>query len=104
MEEPNLLLIKEISENDMEFQNSILSIIKKEFPEEVELYKSNYSIKNYDEASSNVHKLKHKISLLGLIKGSELASEFEKDLKSGNTKLHDNFVEILNKIHVYLNN
>lgn len=102
MEQPNLSLIKEISGNDMEFQNSILEIIKKEFPEEVDLYRQNFNSKKYIEASNNVHKLKHKISLLGLEKGLEIASEFEIALKEENTKLHHKFLEILHKIHVYL--
>ncbi|MDD7915382.1 Hpt domain-containing protein [Polaribacter ponticola] len=102
MEKPNLSFIKEIAGDDIEFQNSILEIIKKEFPDEVEQYHQNFSSKKYKEAANNVHKIKHKISLLGLVKGLELASEFELQLKNENTELHENFIEILNKIHVYL--
>lgn len=102
MEQPNLSVIKEISGNDIEFENSLLEIIKLEFPEEVTLFKTNFDRKNYLEASNNVHKIKHKISLLGLIKGLETASAFEIQLKQGNIKLHNNFIEILDKIHVYL--
>lgn len=102
MEKPNLSLIKEISGNDIEFENSILDIIKLEFPDEVNLFKTNFEEKKYLEASSNVHKIKHKISLLGLKKGLEIASAFEIELKQENLKLHHNFLEILDKIHVYL--
>lgn len=102
MEKPNLSIIKEISGNDLEFENSIIDIIKLEFPEEVNLFKTNFEEKNYLEASNNVHKIKHKISLLGLNKDLETASAFEIQLKQGNIKLHNNFIEILDKIHVYL--
>jgi HPt (histidine-containing phosphotransfer) domain-containing protein len=102
MEVPNLSFIKEIAGEDVEFQNSILEIIKKEFPEEVNSFTENFALKNYKEATSNVHKIKHKISLLGLETGFEIASEFEKDLKKGNIALHKDFLEILTKIHVYL--
>lgn len=102
MEQPNLSLIKEISGNDITFENSILEIIKKEFPDEVALYKENFDSKNFHEASNNVHKIKHKISLLGLEKGFETASEFEIALKDGDIKLHQNFLDIIEKIHVYL--
>jgi len=102
MELPNLSVIKEISGDDIDFQNSILDIIKLEFPEEVRLFKENFKAKNYDETSNNVHKIKHKISLLGLKKGLTIASEYEIALKEGNIKLHNNFLEILDKIHVYL--
>ena len=104
MEKPNLSLIKEISGNDIEFENNILNIIKLEFPEEVKLFKTNFEEKKYNEASSNIHKIKHKISLLGLKKGLETASAYEIELKEGNIKLHPNFIEILDKIHVYLSN
>ena len=102
MEQPNLSIIKEISGNDIEFENSILEIIKLEFPDEVKLYKANFEEEKYIEASNNVHKIKHKISLLGLKNGLETASAFEIELKEGKTALHHNFLEILHKIHVYL--
>ncbi len=102
MELPNLSVIKEISENDMEFQNSIIEILKTEFPQEVDLYKQNFDSKNYFEASNNVHKLKHKISLLGLNNGLQTATAYELALKNGNIELHNDFIKILDKIHVYL--
>jgi HPt (histidine-containing phosphotransfer) domain-containing protein len=102
MEEPNLSFIKEIAGEDEEFQNNLLAIIKKEFSVEAEMYKVNFVAKNYTEAANDVHKIKHKISLLGLKKGLETASHLESQLKNGETKFHNNFLEILNKIHVYL--
>jgi hypothetical protein len=102
MEKPNLSFIIEIAGDDEAFQNSILEIIKTEFREEVNLFKTNFSSKKYKEAAHNVHKIKHKIGLLGLEKALIKASEFEKALKIGNTTLHHSFLEILNKIHVYL--
>ena len=102
MEQPNLSLIKEISGNDIDFENNILEIIKKEFPIEVELFKDNFSANNFLEASNDVHKIKHKISLLGLEKGLEIATAYEIALKEGDLKLHNNFLQIIDKIHVYL--
>ncbi|PQJ80074.1 histidine kinase [Polaribacter porphyrae] len=102
MEEPNLSFIKEIAGEDESFQNSILDIMRKEYPKEVEDFTLNFSNKNYKEASKDVHKIKHKISLLGLKEGLKLATNFEKQLRKGNTELHDDFIKILNKIHVYL--
>ncbi|APZ45596.1 hypothetical protein BW723_04475 [Polaribacter reichenbachii] len=102
MELPNLSVIKEISGNDIEFQNSILEIIKTEFPEEVDLFKQNFNSKNYIEASNNVHKIKHKISLLALNNGLQTAADYELALKKANTELHKDFLEVLDKIHVYL--
>jgi HPt (histidine-containing phosphotransfer) domain-containing protein len=102
MEQPNLKFIKEIVGDDKAFEKSLIDIIKQEFPVEASLFTKNFSQKKYTEASTNVHKLKHKISLLGLEEGFEIAYEFENELKNGNTALHPEFLEILHKIHLYL--
>lgn len=102
MEEPNLKYIKEISDNDTTFEESILSVLKKEFPEEVLIFLKNYKNKNYLETANNIHKLKHKISILGLKKGYELATKFELQIKDGKTELYSDFINVINKIDVYL--
>lgn len=102
MELPNLSVIEEISGDDKDFQESILNIIKEEFTKEEKVFKQNFNAKNFKEASKNVHKLKHKISLLGLVQGAQVATDYESALKKGNTDLHSNFLDVLNKIHVYL--
>jgi|AntRauMFilla1563_2_1112583.scaffolds.fasta_scaffold05251_4 HPt (histidine-containing phosphotransfer) domain-containing protein len=102
MEQPNLSFIKELSGDDSEFEASILDIIKIEFPQEVELFKHNFQLENYDEAASNVHKIKHKIGLLGMQEGTTTATEFELALRNGNIELRDVFLEIIDKIDVYL--
>jgi HPt (histidine-containing phosphotransfer) domain-containing protein len=102
METPNLNYIKELSGGDLVFEENILNVLKKEFPEEYSLFNKNFEKQDYIELANNVHKIKHKISLLGLKKGLTLASKFEKDLKKGDTKLYEDFIKILNKIHVYL--
>ena len=102
MENPNLNYIKELSGGDTAFEESILSVLKKEFPEELALFEKNFAQKNHEESANNVHKIKHKISILGMNKSLELASAFEKELRIGKTTLHKDFLKILNKIHVYL--
>lgn len=102
MEHPNLDYVKELSGGDSAFEESILKVLKKEFPEEYLLFNKNFENENFTEAANNVHKIKHKVSILGLKKGLELASAFEKDLKKGDTELYNDFINVLNKIHVYL--
>ena len=102
MEQPNLSVIQEISEGDSDFENSILEILKKEFSEEANQYNEYFTQQNFEETSNTVHKLKHKISLLGLKNGLELAAVYEKELKEGKTEFHEKFSEILSKINVYL--
>ncbi|WP_341221527.1 Hpt domain-containing protein [Polaribacter atrinae] len=102
MEQPNFNYIKELSGGDKEFEESILIVLRKEFPEECLLFNENFNNKEYLQAADRVHKIKHKISLLGLKEGCELASRFEQDLKNNDTKLYGDFINVLNKIHVYL--
>ena len=52
--------------------------------------------------ADNVHKLKHKISILGLDKSYEIASAFENDLLKGNKSLNQEFKSILINITNYL--
>lgn len=100
-EQPNLSMIQEIS-SDQDFQKSILQTIRKEFLEEVKLFEDNFTSQQYENAAIHVHKIKHKVALLGLKQGEQLTDEFEKQLKKGKTQLHKQFLEVLQKIHVYL--
>ncbi|MFC4268115.1 Hpt domain-containing protein [Polaribacter marinivivus] len=102
MEKPNMQVIEEISGNDEDFKKNLLEIIKKEFSKEFENYNHSYLKKDFEEASECVHKLKHKISLLGFKEELQKAALFEKEVKKGNLELHENFIDTLNKINVYL--
>lgn len=96
MEQPNLKYIKELSEGDSAFEAKLISVLKKELPEEFKEYSQNFEEKNFIKTAGNVHKLKHKISILGLVKGYEIASKFEQDLKMRKEiTLHESFKRIV---------
>lgn len=103
MEQPNLSYIESMSGGDRAFEQKLIAIIKKEFPSEKEEYFNNYNSKDFKLAANNVHKLKHKISILGLEKSYGIAVAFENNLLEGNTKLNQEFEFILNNITNYLN-
>jgi hypothetical protein len=103
MEEPNFSYLNSFTGGDKAFEGKILAIIKTEFPEERDIYLNNIVINKFDLAANNVHKLKHKISLLGLEESYELASQHELNLVEGNNNLHENFTEILNTMARFLN-
>jgi HPt (histidine-containing phosphotransfer) domain-containing protein len=102
MEQPNLSYINSLSGSDKIFEQKLIEIIKIEFPEEKQVYDNNFKNKNYKLAADNVHKLKHKISILGLEKGYEIAIAFENNLIEGDTSLYKEFETILNTITNYL--
>ena len=97
-ENPNLTHIKEISGGDLEFEEKLLIIVKKELPEEINIYKNFLNENNFKQAAELVHKIKHKISILGLEKSYQVAIDYEEDLKQDNLSLKMDFEEILNSM------
>jgi len=102
MEQPNQSYINSLSGDDKAFKQKLIDVIKKEFPEEKQVYLDNYNAKNYKLAADNVHKLKHKISILGLEKGYEVAVAYENNLLEGSMDQKDSFEAILTNITKYL--
>lgn len=103
MEQPNFSYINSLSGGDKAFEAKIMDIIKNEYPQERDIYLKNIAAKNFKEAAENVHKLKHKISILGLENSYKVASQFENNLKENNDSLKNAFDEILTAITFFLN-
>jgi HPt (histidine-containing phosphotransfer) domain-containing protein len=61
-------------------------------------YTENISIPNYEEASEAVHKLKHKIGILGLENSYQIAGRFEQNLRNHNLENQREFEVILKNI------
>jgi HPt (histidine-containing phosphotransfer) domain-containing protein len=102
MEQPNLNYIKSMSDGDKSFENKLISIIKEEYPQEKIVYQKNINSNNYKATAEIVHKLKHKISILGLVKGYNVATDFENNLKDDNILLKEEFEAVLDQITKYL--
>jgi HPt (histidine-containing phosphotransfer) domain-containing protein len=104
MEKPNINYIKEMSGGDTEFEEKIISILKKEFPEEKEIYFNRLEENDLKKISDIVHKIKHKISILGLTNSYNVAVGYEKSLLDGSMEGKDNFEAILNNMTEFLDN
>lgn len=102
METPNLSYIQSLSGGDKAFEQELLDVIKNEFPEEKNIYLNSIEEKNYKKAAENVHKLKHKISILGLEKSYQTANTYENQLREDNASLQNEFHAILTLITNYL--
>ncbi|MDG1326839.1 MAG: Hpt domain-containing protein [Flavobacteriaceae bacterium] len=102
-DQPNLNYINSLSEGDKSFEMKLLAIIKKEFKQEKNTYYNNMKNDNFKLCAENVHKIKHKISILGLEKSYEIAERYENNLREGNYELQNKFSDILNKVTNYLN-
>ena len=57
---------------------------------------------NFLLAADSVHKLKHKVSILGLEKSYYLAETFEENLKNNSTQLQNDFEAILKAMHQFV--
>jgi len=101
-ETPNLNYIKEIAGGNEAFEKKFLSIIKTEFPKEKNDYLKNLEEQELEETAKVVHKIKHKLGILGLENGYKLAVKYEEDLKYGDTKLKVEFLEILELAETFI--
>ncbi len=103
MEKPNLSYINELSGDSDDFKQKIIAILKKELPEEIEVYQHQIQTNNYKLAADSVHKLKHKISILGLEKNYYIAQNFEDNLKQNSIDLKTDFELTLKSMQEFVN-
>lgn len=103
MEQPNLNYIKELSGGDAYFEEKLINVVKDELPGEILEYQTNIQNKNYKLAAENVHKLKHKFGIVGLVKSYQVAIDYEDGLLEANLDLKEEFEAILQLIHSFIN-
>ncbi|WP_299108639.1 Hpt domain-containing protein [uncultured Tenacibaculum sp.] len=102
MTQPNLTYIQELSDGDKAFEQQLIGVIQKEFPEEKKMYFQLLKEKKYADLAQLVHKVKHKFTILGLEEETKLASDFEEDIKNENFELQKKFEAVLNVISDFL--
>lgn len=102
MEQANLDYIDELSGDNTDFRNKIFEILKRELPEEITTYYSQIQSGNYLLAAGCVHKLKHKISILGLKKSYYIAEQFEGNLRDNSIELKSDFDAIIKIMQDFL--
>ncbi|WP_339697339.1 Hpt domain-containing protein [uncultured Roseivirga sp.] len=103
MPKPNYSYINQLSNGDKAFEAKLLGVLAKELPLEIQEFESNIALGNLAEAANNVHKIKHKISLLGMQESYLIAQDFEENLKNNRLDLYKVFVQILKKMTTFLN-
>ena len=101
-EKPNLSYIKQLSGGDETFEKKLIGVVKRELPEEIAAYQKNIELNDYLEASSNVHKLKHKISILGLEESYLFAETYEEELRDNKNNRQPAFEEILKAMTFFI--
>jgi HPt (histidine-containing phosphotransfer) domain-containing protein len=102
LEKPNLDYIEKLARSDDSLRNKLITVLKIEFPKEKKEYYKSLKNKNFKQIEENVHRLKHKIIILGLEKSYTIANEFENNLRELNLDRVDDFDQILVAISSYL--
>lgn len=104
MEKPNLVYIEQLARGDESIKKTLIDVIKSEFPDEIKAYYKSIKKENFKEIEANVHRIKHKFSILGLHKNYEKANEFEENLREHqlNAVQKENFEKNLSAISQYL--
>jgi|TARA_B110000238_G_scaffold200946_1_gene253419 HPt (histidine-containing phosphotransfer) domain-containing protein len=102
MQTHNLDYINNLADGDHAFELEITTLLKKEFPKELELFYKKVEENDFLGIASSIHKIKYKFSLLGLKEDLIIASKFENEIKTGNKALFVKFESILHKLEQYL--
>jgi len=102
MEQPNLTYVEQLARGNDAIRKTLIDVIKTEFPEEKQDYYDSLKNKDYKKIEENVHRLKHKISILGLEKSYELANAYEHNLREKKIDGCEGFEQILTTITAYI--
>ncbi|MGB3774100.1 MAG: Hpt domain-containing protein [Leeuwenhoekiella sp.] len=101
-EQPNLSYIEKLSGGDKMFEEKLLNVVRRELPEEIAVFHKNIEDNNFSEAAANVHKLKHKISILGLEESYHFAETYEEELRDNKNEKQSHFEEILKNMSAFV--
>lgn len=101
-ETPNLTYIDNLAEGDEAFRQKFIGILKEEFPTEKTEYLTAIEASLFREASEHVHKIKHKLNVLGIQNAYTLAVQHENELRNGEHSLKKEFLLILQDVEDYL--
>lgn len=102
MEKPNTTYIDQLSGANYEFRDKLIAILKRELPEEISAYQMKIESGDFQSAAQIVHKLKHKISILGLEKSYYLAENYEDNLVQNSKILQPEFEIILKSMQEFV--
>ncbi|AZJ36038.1 MULTISPECIES: histidine kinase [Tenacibaculum] len=95
MEQPNLLYINELSKGDEEFKKQVIEVLKEELSGEIECYFLHIKNEDLKKTKEVVHRIKHKMSILGLEKSYKITNDFENNLADNSVENKEYFENVL---------
>lgn len=99
---PNLTYIVKLSNGNSLFEKTLLEIIKRELPTEIESYRSHLINGDFTETAADVHKINHKIKILGLVRGCKIAEKYRINLLENSLILKADFEGILASLLLFI--
>lgn len=104
MEKPNLEYINQLARGEEDVKNTLTAVVKEEYPIELENYFKSLENGNFKDIEDQVHRIKHKFSILGLEISYNKAVDFELSLREGelNKVQKDDFETTLKSITKFL--
>lgn len=95
MEEPNLVYIHKISKGDKDFEEMMINTVYEDLMVEIDNYNQFFKDNDLNKMKENVHRIKHKMSILGLKKSYELTNTYENNLREGSMQNREYFENML---------
>ena len=102
MTEPNTDYIDKLAAGDEGFRNELIGIIQKELPQESDTYFKALEREDWEGLVAIVHKLKHKVSLLGMTDGYRITASYEEALRLGSWSGREEFEQILKRMITFI--
>jgi hypothetical protein len=103
MEEPNIEYIIKLSGNDESVRRKLINVLKYELPLEIEAYYANVNLNQLQQAAFHVHKIKHKMAVLGLQDSYASAEIYEDQLSENRMELQSKFENTLTLMLNFVN-
>lgn len=103
METPNLNYIEKLAANDEKLKQKLIDILQFELPTEIDAYFANIKGNNLQQAAFHVHKIKHKIAILGFEEKYLMAEKYEFQLAENKRELQTEFEDTLALILNFIN-
>ncbi|WP_143519885.1 Hpt domain-containing protein [Reichenbachiella sp. 5M10] len=91
-----------MSRGNKTFEDALLTVVRQELPEEILVFEECIAHLRWMDAAECVHKIKHKISLLGMEEAFLRAEEYENQLKKGESFGEVEFRKLLDSMKTFL--
>jgi hypothetical protein len=103
MEEPNIEYILKLSGGEESVRRRLITVLQYELPIEIEGYYTNIKSNQWQQAAFHVHKIKHKIAILGLEENYAMAEIYENQLAENRRDLQIEFEKTLTLMLNFVN-